>query len=141
MALLASTTLGVEGADTVHAVVRLDEGLREDGSYRLIVQSYDARGGRLGARPVGSVQRAVTASELRKGVKVNVLELRESARGAGDAEPVVVAWVERGAPDLEFDGRRARPRPGSPFGMVRRATRNHPVEIALSRAPSPKLAA
>src|ERR1700679_1892351 len=78
LALLAMTTLG-DGADTLHAEVRA-QGLRE-GAYRLVVQSYDATHGGVPGRderPVGSTQRAVTADELRSGVHVNLLELRES---------------------------------------------------------------
>ena len=31
----------------------------------------------------------------------------------------VVAWVEPGLPDLEFDGRTARPGPDHPIGVAR----------------------
>ena len=42
MALLAATSLGVDAANTVRAEVKADEGLAENGDYRLVVQSYDA---------------------------------------------------------------------------------------------------
>jgi hypothetical protein len=132
LALLAATTLG-DGADTLHAEVRAT-GLSRSEAYRLVVQSYDqVEFGRPGpaARPVGSTQRAVTADELRQGVKVNLLELRASAGEA--SAPLVVAWIEAGAPDLEFDGRRARPQPGSMYGSVRRAARQDAVRISLDR--------
>ena len=45
IALLAATTLGVDGANTVHAEVRADEDLVESRDYRLVVQSFDARRG------------------------------------------------------------------------------------------------
>jgi hypothetical protein len=46
----------------------------------------------------------------------------------------VVAWVEPGEADLEFDARRARPTPGSFYGTARpsRADRES-VEIWLNR--------
>lgn len=133
LALVAATTLG-DGVGTVHAEVRADN-LR-DGAYRLVVQSYDASDGAVpghDARPVGSAQRAVTADELREGVRVNLLELRERAAADGTAAPVVVAWIEAGEPDLEFDGRRARPQPGSVYGVARRDARRAGVRISLDR--------
>jgi hypothetical protein len=133
LALLAATTLG-DGADTLHAEVRAN-GLR-DGAYRLVVQSYDASDGRVpghDARPVGSLQRAVTADELRHGVHVNLLELRESAAGSTSERPMVVAWIEAGEPNLEFDGRTARPRPGNVYGVARREGRHDAIQISLNR--------
>src|SRR5258708_10161028 len=75
LGLLAATTLG-DAADTVRAEVRAD-GLAADGVYRLVVQSYDTSRGAVpdqSARPVGSLQRAVTADELRDGVHVSLIE-------------------------------------------------------------------
>jgi hypothetical protein len=133
MALLAATTLG-DVADTVHAEVRAD-GLSHGRAYRLVVQSYDASRALVpgrDARPVGSTQRAVTADELRAGVHVDLLELRESAAPQTPG-PVVVAWIEAGEPDLEFDGRTARPAPGSVYGVARRGARHDSVTISLNR--------
>lgn len=115
LALLAAATLGSGMAGAVRTQVRLDPEADTDlgrRSYRLVVQSYAAnalRDGELpGAtrRPLGSVQRAVTREELERGVCVGVPEL---GREAGDDDGVMVAWIEPGEPDLEFDGRRARP--------------------------------
>jgi hypothetical protein len=132
MALLAATTLG-DVAGTVHAEVRAD-GLAPRGAYRLVVQSYDARYGTVPGpdeRPVGSVQRAVTADELREGVHVDLLELR--AGEAPTASPVIVAWIEAGQPDLEFDGRTARPARGSVYGVAKRGAGQGSVSISLNR--------
>jgi hypothetical protein len=129
--LLAASTLG-GAAGTLRAEVRAD-GLR-DGAYRLVVQSYDAANGVPGrdAKPVGSLQRAVTADELRAGVRVSLLELRdrEATQPAAD-RPVVVAWIEAGEPDLEVDARAARPQPGSVYGVARRGL--GAVQISLDR--------
>ena len=142
MALLAATTLGIDSADTVRAEVSGDADLSETQDYRLVVQSYDTDAhsapGVPGqhSRPVGSLQRSVTAAELRNGVTVSLLELRQSAAvtGKNDAkEPVFVAWIEDGKPDLEFDGRMARPRPGSTYGLVKRGSRDGRVAIHLNR--------
>jgi hypothetical protein len=133
LALLAATTLG-NGADTLHAEVRAKN--VSDGPYRLVVQSYDASDGVLpgrSARPGGSVQRAVTADELRAGVRVNLLELRDQRAVEGGVRPMVVAWIEAGAPDLEFDGRAARPQPGSVYGVVARDGGQDAVRIRLNR--------
>jgi hypothetical protein len=132
LALLAASTLG-GAADTLRAEVRAD-GLR-DGAYRLVVQSYDAALGEVvpgrDLRPVGSLQRAVTADELREGVRVDLLELRERSNESGADHPVVVAWIEAGQPDLEFDARRARPQPGSVYGVAKRGL--GAVQISLNR--------
>jgi hypothetical protein len=134
MALLAATTLG-DGADTLHAEVRA-VGLSDDAAFRLVVQSYDATDGRVpgrDARPVGSLQRAVTAAELRQGVHVDLLELRESASASDAHGPLVLAWIEAGEPNLEFDGRAARPAPGSVYGVVKRGAMQDTVHISLNR--------
>lgn len=118
LALLAATTLGAGELDQVRAWV--SGGLDGGDSYRLVVQTYapqsvDAQG-RLSprARPLGSMQRAVTAEELSRGVPVSVVQVR-----AGEAEPVLVAWVERGAPNLELDALTARPLPEALIGHCR----------------------
>lgn len=134
IALLAATTLG-GAADTLHAEVRAD-GLAEEKPYRLVVQSYDESDGSVPgryARPVGSMQRAVTADELRQGVHVNLLELREGATASHTDGPLVVAWIEAGEPNLEFDGRTARPAPGSVYGVAKRGVRQDSVHISLNR--------
>jgi hypothetical protein len=102
----------------------------------LVVQSYDTTDGPVPGRyvrPVGSLQRAVTAEELRDGVRVELLEVRTQAEKGRDLAPVIVAWVEAGKPDLEFDGRTARPRPGSMYGSARRERRQDAVQINLNR--------
>jgi hypothetical protein len=128
LALVVATTLG-DAVDTLRAEVRAD-GLSE-GDYRLVVQSYDTLGRR--SRPVGSAQRTVTADELRAGVQVHVIALRERAAAAQVDNPYVVAWIEAGGPDLEFDGLTARPRPGSVYGVVRRTATQGAVHISLNR--------
>jgi hypothetical protein len=133
LALLAATTLG-DAADTLRTEVRAD-GLSDGRRYRLVVQSYDKSDGAVpgaDSRPVGSTQRAVTADELREGVQVDLLELRH-ASAAGNGRPLVVAWIEAGGPDLEFDARTARPMPGSVYGLVKRDARQDVVQINLNR--------
>ncbi len=132
IALVAATTLG-DAAGALRAEVRAD-GLSADGVYRLVVQSYDRSHGLVpqrDARPIGSIQRAVTADELRNGVHVSLLEIRPSE--APRDEPLVLAWIEAGLPDLEFDARNARPRPGNVYGVVKRPARRDAVQISLNR--------
>jgi hypothetical protein len=140
-ALLAATTLGVPAASTVRAEVRAVTELSEGREYRLVVQSYDpsdrdaALRGR--GRPVGSVQRAVTADEMKRGVQVDLMELRQTAGIKDDvargnlAKALVLAWVEEGKPDLELDARRARPLPGSLVGTVGREPSQDSVRISV----------
>lgn len=120
LALVAATSLGVAELEQVKARVSAAEVADEAGNQRLIVQTYDARDLRAGtaqplagARPLASTQRAVTAEDLRSGVEVNLVRLGQVGQGQ-----VVVAWVERGEPDLEFDGLRAAPPQSAKFGSV-----------------------
>jgi hypothetical protein len=139
-ALLAASTLGVAGASMVHADVQSDAGLAAGRSYRLIVQSYDqAEGATFDpyARPLASTQRSITDAELREGVRVGLLELRQDRRDADDSaqaqrtKPVVVAWVEEGRADLELDGLRARPQPGSLRGAAPRPGALETAQISV----------
>lgn len=122
MALVAATTLGPNAmAGTLRAQVRASVPLAEGGEYRLVVHSYDARTrNELDAtvKPVASMQRAVTAEELERGVAVDLVEVR-SKDGASSESPLVVAWIESGKADLEFDGREARPKDASIVGVSR----------------------
>lgn len=136
MALLAATTLGSEvSAESVRAEVRADAGLPGD-TYRLIVQSYDAasssalRDGR--AKPVGSMQRFVSAEELRAGIRIDFVELRDTQR-ADEGCPLVVAWLEGAdaSSDHEVDARDARPAKESVFGSAHRSSGD--VKIRLRR--------
>lgn len=121
MDLLAQTTLTDTSAETVQAEVRAD--VPDAGSLRLIVQTYEEGS----ARPVGSVQRSVTANELRAGVHVHLVELRE--RGSARRKPRVVAWLQNGDFD-DFDGLDSKPGPGTLYGEVRR---NKRVRITLTK--------
>lgn len=123
LALVASAALGV-AAVAVTAEVRA-EGLRARGPLRLVVQAFD-EGDRRSKKPVSSVQRAVTAEELARGVTVDVVELATSTKN-----PRLVAWVEPGEADLEHDGRVARPGRRSVRGQAR-SEQGKPVSIVLT---------
>lgn len=117
LSLVAATTAGLGPTATLRAHVRADIAEDSDG-LRLVVHSYEPSqlaGGSLPLsyhKPGTSAQRAVTASQLRRGVTVDLVLPNRTQVGA--AKPVIVAWVERGRPNLEFDARLARPVPGSP---------------------------
>lgn len=120
MALVAATTIGLGQLDRVRAEVSADTGALGASSdrYRLVVQSYSANsvgaGNMPGAghKPLASAQRSVTAEELSRGVAVDVLRLGESL----DPSQIIVAWVEKGEANLEFDGAEARPAAGALYG-------------------------
>ncbi len=120
-ALVAATTLGLGATAPLRAQVRAGAALVGDGAYRLVVQSYEEeslRGGGLpveGARPLGSMQREVTAEELRRGVPVTVLELEPAPSGRS----VLVAWAERATLDQEVGGFMARPGRDAHVGVAR----------------------
>jgi hypothetical protein len=119
MALLAATTIGLGHLDRVRAEVSADKGaLSAAGRYRLVVQSYARDSIGQGAlpslrqKPFASAQRQVTAEELARGVAVDVLSLGDAPTDS----QVIVAWIEQGEADLEFDGAEARPSESAWFG-------------------------
>src|SRR5438477_12414440 len=80
MSLLAATTLGVSGVDHLRARISSGDHVG-DGDLRLIVQSYSKENldGRdlpqQDAQPLASIQRSITAEELREGIDVSFLQL------------------------------------------------------------------
>jgi hypothetical protein len=125
VALVAATSLGIAGVQRVRAAVTADPrelGDPRDG-YRLIVQSYapsSLGSGQLPAgraRPLASTQRTITAEQLARGVSVDMLGLEQPGAASPEA-PVIVAWVERGRADLDFDGFEARPSADGFYGVA-----------------------
>lgn len=128
VALVAATTLGLSSVAKMRAEVSVAEPLAAIGArssgYRLIVQSYardsvgqnELPGAR--TRPLASAQRAVTAEELAHGVAVDMLQINVAA---SEQSPLIVAWIENGAPDLEFDALRARPDSSAVYGSAESA--------------------
>ena len=121
MALLAATSLGAVSVERMRAEVSAqDLAAATSAGYRLIVQSYASNSVAVdqlpGAnhRPLASMQRAVTAEELAHGIAVDVLQIDEHS---GEEAPVIVAWLEHGAPDLELDALRARPSREAVYGV------------------------
>jgi hypothetical protein len=139
LALLAATSLGVRTLGQLRADVRVDAALDESAEgasgYRLIVQSYDRSQldqdqlPSLGARPSGAAQRAVTLEELRRGIQVNMVGVEGHA-----ARSTVLAWIEPGHPDPEFDPATARPLSGAYIGVSHhKAKSGVPARVVLTR--------
>jgi hypothetical protein len=138
-ALVAATTIGAGALHHVRAAVSADARALEasEVGYRLVVQSYAAEsfltGARLPtvhARPLASTQRAVTREELARGVAVDVV----GVSATDDRAPVIVAWVERGKPNLEFDALRARPSQDAVYGVAfGESAPGSPTPVVLSR--------
>jgi hypothetical protein len=139
LALLAATSLGVRSLGELRADVRVDAALGdapdERSGYRLIVQSYDpSQLGRdhlpsAGERPSAAAQRSVTLEQLRQGIRVSMV----GVDGQG-AEACVLAWVEPGHPDPEFDPTTARPLSGAYLGVARHTSRiGDAARVLLSR--------
>jgi hypothetical protein len=122
MALVAATTMGLGHVDRVRAQVSADTTSLGAASsrYRLVVQSYERDSVPTGnvpnarQRPLASAQRSVTAEELSRGVAVDVLRVGDSM----SESQVIVAWIERGEADLEFDGAEARPSASALYGAA-----------------------
>jgi hypothetical protein len=125
IALVAATTLGAVQFASLRAEIKAEPGVTVDdaaGEYRLVVQSYASERSvaadglpAAGAKALASAQRAITAQELRDGIAVDILQVG----GDADGKPIVIAWVELGQPNLEFDALRARPNPGAFYGVAR----------------------
>lgn len=117
MTLLAGATLGSETVVPLRAEVRGSVANRAGAEWgcRLVVQAYPSGvcssgcvPGR-GVRPLGAVQLAVSQSDLRDGVQVEILQVgAEQVLRSGS---VLVAWVEPGVANLAYDGLSARPGP------------------------------
>jgi hypothetical protein len=139
LALVAATSLGIGYAETVRAEIRLPrEAVTSGGRYRLIVQSYDSLHPTQeipssSVRPRASAQCSVTLDDLADGVRIDLISLGE--KGAPEPDKgVVVAWVEPGEANLEFDARRARPTADSLFGVAQsNGAGSDSVEILLNR--------
>jgi hypothetical protein len=124
VALVAATTLGIPAVQRLRAAVSADPrelGDSGDG-YRLIVQSYapsSIGSGQLPAgraRPLASTQRAITPAQLARGIAVDMVGIDSS--GTSPEGRVIVAWVERGSADLDFDGLEARPAADAFYGIA-----------------------
>jgi hypothetical protein len=147
MALVAATTLGLGNIEHLRAEISAEPSAAAVGAeaaraYRLIVQSYapESLEGELPgerARPLSSVQRAVTQEELYRGVAVDLVQIRDDGELVERAA-VVVAWVEEGQPDLEFDGMTARPRPNAVYGIAKLQENGElsPARVVLRRSPA-----
>jgi hypothetical protein len=118
---VASTSLGSNRCDQLRAQVfaeQLAPKHQAEATLRLIVQSYDPAGldrdGRPKphARPLSSAQRSVSAEDLARGVYVDLVQLD----GEADDELTVVAWIESGEADLEYDALGARPQGALIYG-------------------------
>ena len=139
LALVAATTVGVGSLYRVRAAVSVDARKlsRSDVGYRLIVQSYAPESFGIGARdlpalrarPLASTQRAVTLEELARGIAVDVLGVSST----GESAPVIVAWVESGKPNLEFDALEARPNDDAVYGVAAQSETARATPVVLSR--------
>jgi len=125
-------TLGQGEMDQVRARISGGE-LSGSGAHRLVLHSYartsldsDGRPSPA-ARPIGSLQRSITADELRNGFNVSLIQVGQKVEDA-----VLVAWVEPGEPVLELDARTARPAPGASVGFAQPGEPGR-VSIVLDR--------
>ena len=138
MALVAATTLGAGNFGHLRAQISADSSAAQGNqTFRLIVQSYDAAclDGELPgerAKPLSSIQRAVTAEELQRGISVDLVQLGTPEELG--TNPVVVAWVEAGEPDLEFDAATARPDRTAIYGVGRLDEASPSAQIVLRRS-------
>lgn len=120
---LVATTYGLDAFGRLRVVVRARSAGLERG--RLVVQTFSKTGAY--ARPLAAAQRAVTREELARGVEIS---LHPQAALPGASEFHVLAWMEAGDPDLEYDGLRAVPKAPVSLGRVR-AMRNR-AELELT---------
>lgn len=137
LALLASTALGSDGFDHVRVHVRSTDGHQRPSHERrrLVAQSYaagdlDAEGRPVeGARPLSSAQREVTEEELAHGLMLDLVAV-DTPYVFGTS---IIAWVEAGDADLEFDGLMSRPQALALFGRGTAGPSHH--DVLLRPAP------
>lgn len=111
---LVATTMGLDALGRLRIIVRAKSVGLERG--RLVVQAFAKAGAE--ARPLASAQRAVSRDDLFTGVEITLHPNDASTTGHH-----VLAWIEPGEPDLEYDGLRAKPKAPISLGRVR-ALRN-----------------
>jgi hypothetical protein len=99
--------------------------------HRLVVHLYEALAGDEDllehSRHRASAQRTVTVEELRNGVGMT---LHEPLVGA-PSKAVVVAWIETGEADLDFDGAEATPAMASYLGSAQALSAEDDTQIVL----------
>lgn len=129
-ALLAATTIGLDPLGRRRVRVHCDPWMLASDNYRLVVHLYEATATDEGPnRPRASAQRAVTAEELKNGVDVTLHEPLMAADSANQV--VVVAWVELGEADLDFDGAQARPVGATYLGRSEIRSRDGNAQVVL----------
>ena len=107
--LLAVTEWGLSGLGRSRVRVHQRVTHTSPEGLRLVVQSYrecDVIAGRPRpyARPLASAQRSVSSDQLHFGVQLDLVNFE-----GDDDDVVVIAWMEDGDSDLDFDGLQARP--------------------------------
>jgi hypothetical protein len=129
---LVATSAGLDDFGRVRVNVQAKVGDLE-GGHRLVVQCYPrAVASRMPSaytRPLAAAQRAVNGDDLLRGVEVVLVNSDFSEDLEGCA---VWAWIERGAPDLEFDGLRARPTSAAYVGTC--CADDERAQVVLERA-------
>ena len=131
---LIATTLGLDDFGRVWVRVRAEVPGNE--ACRLVVQLYPSGSAEPGAaiqryaRPLASAQRAATPEALRNGLEMMLVHWMSAHEPVGDT--VLIAWVEPGEANLEFDGLRARPAEAAYVGMCR--PEHERVNLVLQRS-------
>lgn len=118
---LVATTLGLDIFGRLRIVVRAQSVGLERG--RLVVQAFAKAENQ--ARPVASAQRAVSRDDLLGGIEI----MLHPEHCQPDASHHVLAWIEPGEPDLEYDGLRAVPKAPVSLGRVRALRNRAEVEL------------
>lgn len=118
---LVATTLGLDALGRLRIVVRARSVGIERG--RLVVQAFAKADCQ--ARPLAAAQRAVSREELLQGVELSLHPEHCDAHTSHH----VLAWIEPGEPDLEFDGLRASPSAPVSLGRVRALRDRAEIEL------------
>jgi hypothetical protein len=130
---LAATTVGLD--DFGRLRIGVSARVAQTEALRLVVQVFrhesELVGGLPGPneRPLAAAQRATNADELRSGVLMSVMV--STARRTWADGVRVLAWLEPGPPDLEFDGLCARPSGAVYVGCT--GVRSDRADLVLSR--------
>jgi hypothetical protein len=99
---LVAETAGLGAVSVLEVRVRAAVAVPD--GYRLVVQEY-SQDPNQSAVPLASAQRDVSGAELGGGMSLQIFRNDNTA----SAQTYVVAWLEPGRADLEFDGLRAAP--------------------------------
>lgn len=120
---LVAEAAGLGSFQAMSVVVRASLDIPE--GHRLVVHEYtDGE-----SRPIASAQRAVSGNALRRGLEIRMYRMAPAP--STRARTRVVAWIEPGTADLDYDALKATPAHATWFGRATAMRERTQLVLAL----------